>query len=263
MSTSQYVRFFEEFGIDDVPLVGGKNASLGEMFQKLSGQGVRVPNGFAITAEAYRYMFDKADAWGRLHAELDGLDPADVAALARKAKRTREIVYGAGLPDDLAAEILDAYRTLQQEYGEEVSLAVRSSATAEDLPTASFAGQQDSYLNIKGEQSLLDACRRCFASLFTDRAIHYRIDQGFDHFKVVAVDRRDEDGALRHRFVGRDVLHRHRIGLSRRRVRDGRVRPWRERCSGRRRPRRVLRSQADLSRRPPRRVAPPASATRR
>jgi len=184
MSTSRYVRFFEEFGIDDVPLVGGKNASLGEMFQKLSGQGVRVPHGFAITAEAYRYMLDEAGAWGRLHAELDDLDPADVAALARKGKRAREIVYGAGLPDDLAAEILDAYRKLQQEYGEEVSLAVRSSATAEDLPTASFAGQQDSYLNIKGEQSLLDTCRRCFASLFTDRAIHYRVDQGFDHFKV-------------------------------------------------------------------------------
>ncbi|HEY5841064.1 MAG TPA: phosphoenolpyruvate synthase, partial [Mycobacterium sp.] len=118
------------------------------------------------------------------HAELDDLDPADVGALARKAKRAREIVYGAGLPDDLAAEILDAYRALQQEYGEEVSLAVRSSATAEDLPTASFAGQQDSDLNIKGDESLLDTCRRCFASLFTDRAIHYRIDQGFDHFKV-------------------------------------------------------------------------------
>ena len=184
MSTSRYVRFFEEFGIDDVPLVGGKNASLGEMFQKLSTQGVRIPHGFAITAQAYRYMLDEAGAWDRLHAELDELDPADVAALARKGKRAREIVYGAGLPDDLAAEILDAYRKLQQEYGEEVSLAVRSSATAEDLPTASFAGQQDSYLNIKGEESLLDTCRRCFASLFTDRAIHYRIDQGFDHFKV-------------------------------------------------------------------------------
>jgi pyruvate,water dikinase len=184
MNTSGYVRFFEEFGIDDVPLVGGKNASLGEMFQKLSGQGIRVPHGFAITAQAYRYMLDKAGAWDRLHAELDELDPADVAALARKGKRAREIVYGAGLPDDLAAEILDAYRKLQQEYGEEVSLAVRSSATAEDLPTASFAGQQDSYLNIKGEESLLDTCRRCFASLFTDRAIHYRVDQGFDHFKV-------------------------------------------------------------------------------
>jgi pyruvate, water dikinase len=184
MSTSGYIRFFEEFGIDDVPLVGGKNASLGEMFQKLSGQGVRVPHGFAITAQAYRYMLDKAGAWDRLHAELDELDPADVAALARKGKRAREIVYGAGLPDDLAAEILAAYRKLQEEYGEEVSLAVRSSATAEDLPTASFAGQQDSYLNINGEESLLDTCRRCFASLFTDRAIHYRVDQGFDQFKV-------------------------------------------------------------------------------
>ena len=184
MSTSRYVRFFEEFGIDDVPLVGGKNASLGEMFQKLSTQGVRIPHGFAITAQAYRYMLGEAGAWDRLHAELDELDPADVAALARKGKRAREIVYGAGLPDDLAAEILDAYRKLQQEYGEDVSLAVRSSATAEDLPTASFAGQQDSYLNIKGEDSLLDTCRRCFASLFTDRAIHYRLDQGFDHFKV-------------------------------------------------------------------------------
>jgi pyruvate, water dikinase len=184
MSTSGYVRFFEDFGIDDVPLVGGKNASLGEMIQKLAGQGVRVPHGFAITAAAYRYMLDEAGGWDRLHAELDDIDPADVAALARKAKRAREIVYGAGLPDDLAAQILGAYRSLQQHYGEEVSLAVRSSATAEDLPTASFAGQQDSYLNIKGDESLLDTCRRCFASLFTDRAIHYRIDQGFDHFKV-------------------------------------------------------------------------------
>ncbi|KUI23091.1 phosphoenolpyruvate synthase [Mycobacterium sp. IS-1496] len=184
MSASAYVRFFEEIGIDDVPLVGGKNASLGEMYQNLSGHGVRIPHGFAITAAAYRHMLDEADAWGRLHAELDDIDPADVAALARKGKRAREIVYGAGLPADLAAQIRAAYRTLQQEYGEDVSLAVRSSATAEDLPTASFAGQQDSYLNIKGEESLLDTCRRCFASLFTDRAIHYRIDQGFDQFKV-------------------------------------------------------------------------------
>ena len=184
MGKSGYIRFFEEMGIDDVPLVGGKNASLGEMFQKLSSQNVRIPHGFAITAAAYRHMLDEAGAWERLHAELDDIDPADVAALARKAKRAREIVYGAGLPDDLAGEILTAYRKLQQEYGEDVSLAVRSSATAEDLPTASFAGQQDSYLNIKGDESLLDTCRRCFASLFTDRAIHYRIDQGFDHFKV-------------------------------------------------------------------------------
>src|ERR1700758_1064614 len=184
MSTSEYVRFFEDFGIDDVPLVGGKNASLGEMFQNLSGQGVRVPHGFAITAAAYRYMLDKAGAWEALHAELDDLDPADVTDLARRGKRAREIVSGAGIPDDVAREIHAGYRRLQDEYGEDVSLAVRSSATAEDLPTASFAGQQETYLNIRGRESLLDACRRCFASLFTDRAIHYRIDQGFDHFKV-------------------------------------------------------------------------------
>src|SRR6516225_10064390 len=125
MSRFSYIRFFEEFGIEDVPLVGGKNASLGEMFQKLSDHGVRVPHGFAITANAYRYMLDQAGAWDLLHAELDGLDPDDVAALARKGKRAREIVYGAGLPRDLAAEIVDAYRKLQQEYGEDVSLAVR------------------------------------------------------------------------------------------------------------------------------------------
>src|ERR1700739_3315144 len=184
MGRFNYIRFFEEVGIDDVPLVGGKNASLGEMVQKLSGQGVRVPHGFATTAAAYRHMLEKAGAWDALRAELADLAPDDVTALARKGKRAREIVYGAGLPDDLVAEISDAYRTLQDEYGEEVSLAVRSSATAEDLPTASFAGQQETYLNIKGRESLLDACRRCFASLFTDRAIHYRIDQGFDHFKV-------------------------------------------------------------------------------
>jgi pyruvate, water dikinase len=184
MSGFTYIRFFEEIGIEDVPIVGGKNASLGEMYRKLAGQGVRVPNGFATTAEAYQHMLERAGAWDALHAELDGLDPDDVAALARKGKRAREIVYGAGLPDDLTAEISAAYRMLQDEYGEEVSLAVRSSATAEDLPTASFAGQQETYLNIKGRESLLDACRRCFASLFTDRAIHYRIDQGFDHFKV-------------------------------------------------------------------------------
>ena len=184
MADFTYIRFFEEVGIDDVPLVGGKNASLGEMFQNLSEQGVRVPHGFAITAAAYRHLLDEAGAWDALHAELDNLDPDDVTALARKGKRAREIVYGAGLPDDLATEIVNAYRMLQDEYGEEVSLAVRSSATAEDLPTASFAGQQETFLNIKGAESLLDACRRCFASLFTDRAIHYRVDQGFDHFKV-------------------------------------------------------------------------------
>ncbi|ACX96197.1 phosphoenolpyruvate synthase [Halothiobacillus neapolitanus] len=184
MNKFKYIRFFDELGIDDVPLVGGKNASLGEMYRKLSPAGVRIPNGFAITAEAYHYMLDSANAWPALHEALDTLDPEDVSDLARRGKRAREIVYGAGLPDDLAKEIIAAYRKLQEEYGEDVGLAVRSSATAEDLPTASFAGQQDTFLNVRGDQSLLDACRRDFASLFTDRAIHYRVDQGFDHFKI-------------------------------------------------------------------------------
>jgi pyruvate,water dikinase len=184
MSQLKYVRFFDEIGIDDVPLVGGKNASLGEMYRELSDEGILVPNGFATTADGYRHTLEAGGAWDGLHAALDGLDPEDVTDLARRGKRAREVVYGAGLPDDLAAEILAAYERLGQEYGEGLSLAVRSSATAEDLPTASFAGQQETYLNIEGAESLLDSCRRCFASLFTDRAIHYRVDQGFEHFKV-------------------------------------------------------------------------------
>jgi pyruvate,water dikinase len=184
MKSAKYVKFFEEFGIDDVPEVGGKNASLGEMYQKLSDKGVRVPNGFATTADAYRYALEQTGAVKLLHEALDDLDPSDVTDLARRAKQAREIVYGAGLPDDFAAEIVAGYRQLQQEYGEDVRLAVRSSATAEDLVTASFAGQQETFLNVHGEESLLDACRRCFASLFTDRAIHYRVDQGFDHYDV-------------------------------------------------------------------------------
>ncbi|HUY29624.1 MAG TPA: phosphoenolpyruvate synthase [Acidimicrobiales bacterium] len=184
MNGLKYVLMFDEFGIGDVPVVGGKNASLGEMYRTLAADGVRVPDGFATTADAYRHMLDAAGVWDELRDALGAIDPTDVASLARGGKRARELVYGAGLPKDFAAEILAGYRRLQQEYGEDVSLAVRSSATAEDLPTASFAGQQDTYLNVKGDESLLDACRRCYASLFTDRAIHYRVDQGFDHMKV-------------------------------------------------------------------------------
>jgi pyruvate,water dikinase len=184
ISPARYVRFFDAIGIEDVALVGGKNASLGEMYRNLMPQGVKVPNGFAITADAYRYVLDQASAWGALHEALDGLKPNDMDDLTSRGRRARDIIYGAPLPQDLKTQILDAYRALRDEYGELVSLAVRSSATAEDLPTASFAGQQDSYLNVHGEEKLLDACKRCFASLFTDRSIHYRIDQGFDHFKV-------------------------------------------------------------------------------
>ncbi|MGZ4580149.1 MAG: phosphoenolpyruvate synthase [Nocardioidaceae bacterium] len=184
MTERRFIRTFSEIGVGDVPLVGGKNASLGEMYRELSGAGLRVPDGFAITADAYRHLLDQADAWPALHDALGDLDPGDVADLARRAERAREVVYGAGLPADLEAEILQAYRRLRDEYGDPLSVAVRSSATAEDLPTASFAGQHETFLNVRGERNLLDACRRCFASLFTDRAIHYRVDQGFDQFKV-------------------------------------------------------------------------------
>ena len=181
---ARYIRWFEELSIDDVAIVGGKNASLGEMYRELTPQGIRVPNGFAVTAEAYREVLSQGNAWDALHAALEGLDPDDAADLARRGAKARAVVYAAPLPEDMQREILDAYEQLRQEYGEDMSVAVRSSATAEDLPTASFAGQQESYLNIQGGEQLLDVCRSCFASLFTDRAIHYRIDNGFDHFKV-------------------------------------------------------------------------------
>jgi len=180
----KYIRWFSELSAADVPSVGGKNASLGEMVRELATEGVRVPNGFAITAEAYRHVLDQADAWPRLHAALAGLDVGDVDDLARRARLAREIVYAAPLPADLVSEIRAAHARLLAEYGEQATFAVRSSATAEDLPTASFAGQHETFLNISGEAKLLDSVRRCFASLFKDRAIAYRVDNGFDHFKV-------------------------------------------------------------------------------
>jgi pyruvate,water dikinase len=181
---SSFIRWFGELGLADLALVGGKNASLGEMVRELGGRGLRVPNGFAVTADAYRATLDAAGAWDGLRAALDGLDPADVHDLARRAAAARAIVYGAPLPSPLQGEILQAWRALREQYGEALSVAVRSSATAEDLPTASFAGQHESYLNVAGEAALLDSIRRCFASLFTDRAIVYRIENGFDHLRV-------------------------------------------------------------------------------
>ena len=181
---TRFVRWFETLRNSDVPLVGGKNASLGEMYSRLSGAGVRVPNGFALTADAYRDALTAADAWPRLHALLDGLDVTDVALLADRAREARRIVYEATGTSALRETIVQAYRKLEGEYGDKVAVAVRSSATAEDLPTASFAGQHESYLNITGADDVFEACRQCFASLFTDRAIVYRVNNGFDHFKV-------------------------------------------------------------------------------
>ncbi|MGX4640377.1 phosphoenolpyruvate synthase [Massilia sp. SYSU DXS3249] len=184
-TSSKFISWFAELGIADVPLVGGKNASLGEMVRELGAQGVRVPNGFAVTAAAYRETLDRASAWDALHAALDGLDHVDVADLARRARAARDIVYGAPLPPEIEQGILQGWRELREQYGEGLTVAVRSSATAEDLPTASFAGQHETYLNVGGEAALLDSVRRCFASLFMERAIVYRIENGFDHFKVM------------------------------------------------------------------------------
>ncbi|HJV34497.1 PEP/pyruvate-binding domain-containing protein, partial [Geomonas sp.] len=181
---SRYVRWFKELSITDVPLVGGKNASLGEMYRELVPKGIKIPNGFAITAHAYRELIEASGKMQEMRKLLREIDKSDLEAFARKGHRLRELVYEAPLPAEVSSAILAAYHRLCREYGEDTDVAVRSSATAEDLPTASFAGQQESYLNIRGEAQLLDACRRCFASLFTDRAISYRIDQGFDHFRV-------------------------------------------------------------------------------
>ena len=182
--SSDYVRWFETLRNSDVPLVGGKNASLGELYNRLAAEGVRVPNGFALTVASYRASVTEAKAWDRLHELLDGLDVTDVEMLSRNAAEARRIVYAATGTAELRAQIATAYRRLEEQYGAGVAVAVRSSATAEDLPTASFAGQHESYLNIRGEAQLFEACRNCFASIFTDRAIVYRVDTGFDHFKI-------------------------------------------------------------------------------
>ncbi|UCG90639.1 MAG: phosphoenolpyruvate synthase, partial [Candidatus Heimdallarchaeota archaeon] len=169
----------------DVPLVGGKNASLGEMYHSLKEKGVLVPNGFAITAGAYRHLLKDAGIEDAVKEALDGLDTHDIRNLQERGRKVREIIRYAKLPDDLEEDIRKAYRRLCEETKSiDVDVAVRSSATAEDLPDASFAGQQETYLNIRGEESLLFACRSCFASLFTNRAISYREDKGFGHFDV-------------------------------------------------------------------------------
>jgi pyruvate,water dikinase len=184
-STSHpFIKWFADITIEDVPLVGGKNASLGEMVRELAGQGVKVPNGFAITAEAFRHFIREAGIDARIRATLADLDTHDMANLSERGQSVRQAILGASLPPDLQSLIGEAYRQLQGGGAVPLDVAVRSSATAEDLPDASFAGQQETYLNVHGTAALLETCKRCFASLFTDRAISYRVDKGFDHFKV-------------------------------------------------------------------------------
>jgi pyruvate,water dikinase len=178
------ILWFDEIGIDDIPLVGGKNASLGEMVRELGAKGVRVPGGFSVTAEAYRRFLRESGVDKKIRETLKDLDTRDLEGLRRRGSLIRQAIVSADLPAELERDIAAAYDRLSEGAGSPVDVAVRSSATAEDLPDASFAGQQETYLNVQGRQALLESCRRCFASLFTDRAISYRSDKGFDHLKV-------------------------------------------------------------------------------
>ena len=179
-----FTKWFEDLGIKDVPSVGGKNASLGEMIRNLGQKGVRVPSGFAITAYAYKYMIEKAGIDVKIKEILTGLDTHNVTDLAKRGQKIRDLIKSTPIPQDLEEDIRKHYREMEFRYGENVDVAVRSSATAEDLPDASFAGQQETYLNVRGEDDLIGKVRDCFASLFTNRAISYRVDKGFDHFSV-------------------------------------------------------------------------------
>ena len=178
------VLWFDQVGNENVDLVGGKNASLGEMYRFLTPKGVRIPNGFALTATAYRRFLESNKLMDKIKDILKDLDTKDMDNLAERGHKVRELIRFAEFPEDLKNEIIEGYRNLCVQYGEGVDVAVRSSATAEDLPDASFAGQQETYLNIKGNSMLLEACKKCFASLFTNRAISYRQDKGFDHFSI-------------------------------------------------------------------------------
>ena len=178
------ILWFDQLGIEDVPLVGGKNASLGEMYRLLTPKGVKIPNGFALTAHAYRVFLEKAGLVDKIHETLKDLDTHDMKNLSERGHKIREMIRRADFPEELNHAIIEGYKNLCKQYGDHTDVAVRSSATAEDLPDASFAGQQETYLNIKGESMLLEACKKCFASLFTNRAISYRQDKGFDHFNI-------------------------------------------------------------------------------
>ena len=180
----KYVRWFEDLSSDDVSVVGGKNASLGEMIRGLKGRGVVVPDGFATTAEAYRKYLEENEINEKMDAKLKDLKK-DGSNLSKVGKSIRMMFRKGEFPNSIADEIVDAYNELRSRNGDQdITVAVRSSATAEDLPHASFAGQQETYLNVSGEEDLLEACKSCYASLFTNRAISYREEKGFDHKKV-------------------------------------------------------------------------------
>jgi len=178
--TKQYISWFKDISNQDVALVGGKNASLGEMYSELGGKGIKIPNGFAITAQAYKYFIEYNDIEDDIKKVLKGLKKNSISDLTARASKIRSLISNAKMPMDLELKILNAYH----KFGKAEDVAVRSSATAEDLPDASFAGQQETYLNVVGRKELLISVKKCFASLFTARAIVYREEKKFNHFNV-------------------------------------------------------------------------------
>ncbi|MFA6353464.1 MAG: phosphoenolpyruvate synthase [Candidatus Paceibacterota bacterium] len=180
--SQNFVKWYSEVGIVDVPIVGGKNAALGEMYSNLVPLGVNIPNGFALTADAYRHFFKKTGLDEKIKEILADLDTKNIRNLQVRGKKVREAILKDSLPQDLQDAITKSYAELGKKYGKNNDVAVRSSATAEDLPGASFAGQQETYLNVHGIENILIATKKCIASLFTDRAISYRADKGFSHF---------------------------------------------------------------------------------
>ena len=181
---NQFVIWFKDLRNKDIARVGGKNASLGEMYSQLTKKGVNIPNGFATTAYAYRYFLKEAGIRKRIREILKDLNTHNIDNLRKRGAAVRRTILEAEFPQALRQEMIKAYRVLEKKYGKNVDVAVRSSATAEDLPDASFAGQQETFLNIRGVINLEKAVHRCIASLFTDRAISYRVDKGFDHFNI-------------------------------------------------------------------------------
>ncbi len=185
MLENKYIKKYSEVGIRDISLVGGKNASLGEMYQSLKPLGVHIPDGFIVTADAFTSFLKEKNIADKIYDMLSELDINNISELSQKGQDIRELIRSQDLPLDLKTDLRNAYASLGHFLGREnVDVAVRSSATAEDLPGASFAGQQETFLNVQGEASLFHACINCFASLFTDRAISYRVNNGFDHRKV-------------------------------------------------------------------------------
>jgi len=182
--SKKFISWFKETSKKDVPLVGGKNASLGEMLSKLTRKGINIPDGFATTSYAYWYFFEANNLLPKLKGIFEKLDVKNIRNLQKTGREARKLILNSDFPEDLKEEIINTYRELGKIYGPNPDVAVRSSATAEDLPSASFAGLHETFLNIRGEKNLLEAVKKCIASLFNDRAISYRVEKGFDHFKI-------------------------------------------------------------------------------